>query len=795
MSDFVQINSGQTLSVFKKPGEDIRFPATNSESLFTFGSFKMQKNTNSESLSADSRNISFGTFSTLDSLSIDDVFNPTTSFSVDNRELKFKKTDPLSYAYFSSFYTSVAQSINDINDNFPYALVANKGITILDYQTTNLGIKYETTFKIPYTSVTNQGDVLVNSGYSEKPTLFNNTDQFSIQLAGETQLFDIIEYSFIPYSPTQGSSYLSFKIDGYLFDPETTVATTFNNHIYIRPNKKRLNNYYHNLTRLQKQILLEGEFLIPSTEEPDVDKLKKFIWPKEIDGFNPDNQGEDFDAFLDEILYSCQLVDDNKTSIMLRTMVPENFLEQDSDFNDYRSLIEIYAKEFDDIKQFIDTISFAHTIDYNEEESVPNKFLFKLSGLLGWELSESFNETNLFEYLIGDIENDKKTLSHANIELWKRILINIIWLFKKKGTRDALQFIFKLVGAPECLINFNEFVYDIKKVSETKIESSEKSPKINENGYINYDASKYIFQEGGIGRGNGQDYINQWKPEFDPIIRVDNLKIQIGAEEYYGTENIVNTKELDISISPANAIECDLFNWFKNNDVCWVWGTTGATFAFSALTIPFQYLPANCGVIEMSTISEMTFSQFSEHIFANTVNPVDRKTVDQSHTSFWYEELKKIYLLYYYTTSSVSHRITFRKLENYIDLLSLKFAGYFEQLIPATTIYQGSGIEYRNTIFNRQKFVYKEGINKGSEFKSKYIPPVNSTLKPILPSVKLGDIKTDIKIIEVKGSLTTNAKMQLNPVNLTVSSSQIVKAKMQTISIKSTVKQNVNSFL
>ncbi len=94
MADFVQIDSGQTLSVFQKPGEDIRIPTSKSESLFTFGSFKFQKNTDSDSLSADTRALSFGSYGTLDNLNITkDLEN--ISFSVDNRELKFKKTNPI----------------------------------------------------------------------------------------------------------------------------------------------------------------------------------------------------------------------------------------------------------------------------------------------------------------------------------------------------------------------------------------------------------------------------------------------------------------------------------------------------------------------------------------------------------------------------------------------------------------------------------------------------------------------------------------------------------------------------
>ena len=830
MADFVQVDSGQTLSVFQKPGEDIRISTSNSESIFTFGSFRFEKNTDTNSLSADTRALSFDSYGTLDNLNAGDGLEEI-SFNVDNRDLNLKKTDPLSYAYFSSFYTNVAESINNINKDYPYAILAYKNglsYTILDYENILISSNnYNSSFKIPYSVVKNQGGVLVNSGFSDKPTLFNDTEKFSIQLSGssDNEEHEIVSYEFIP-SSGNNTSFMKFVISGRLFKESTTSGETYTNPVYIRPTKKRLNNYLSSLSRLQKQILIEGEFLIPSAEEPDTDVLRDFIWPKNIDGFNPDNKGESFNDFVKEILTASELVDDSKTSIMIRTMIPENFLEQDNEDLDYSKLIETYSVEFDKIKQFIDTISFAHTVEYKEEESVPKKFMVQLSNLLGWELSSSFNEKDLFEYIVGDVENNK-SLSSVNTEIWKRILVNIIWLFKKKGTRDALQFIFKLIGAPECLINLNEFVYDIKEsfVKENPIKNSSFSPsqgqnnlvtipdtlsqggpsKINENGYINYDYSQFIFQEGGQGRGDGQNYINQWRPEFDPVKRVDNVKVQVGTEEFYGTENIVNTKEVTISISPADAIECDLLNWLKSTDVCWYWGTIdkdplGRTeldpdkFAFSALTVPFEYLPKDCSYICKECIEDMDFAEFSEWIYANSIDPRTRKTIDQNHTSFWYQELKNVYLLYYYANNPRSNRLTFRSLEFFIDLMEVQFADYFFQLIPATTIFQGTGIEYRNTLFNRQKFVYKEGINDGSEFQTEFTPPLESEITPIIPKSEVpSSNKAPLNIINVSGRLNANVGMKLNPILAVSSIPKNIKMELNPISLKSGVERNVSS--
>jgi hypothetical protein len=66
-----------------------------------------------------------------------------------------------------------------------------------------------------------------------------------------------------------------------------------------------------------------------------------------------------------------------------------------------------------------------------------------------------------------------------------------------------------------------------------------------------------------------------------------------------------------------------------------------------------------------------------------------------------------------------SHRLTFHKLQPFLDLIELNFSTYVEQLIPATTIFDTQGTIIRNTVFNRQKFVYKPGLNDGSEFRTR----------------------------------------------------------------------------
>ena len=88
-------------------------------------------------------------------------------------------------------------------------------------------------------------------------------------------------------------------------------------------------------------------------------------------------------------------------------------------------------------------------------------------------------------------------------------------------------------------------------------------------------------------------------------------------------------------------------------------------------------------------------------------------------------------------TSPQSNRLTFKKLDKFLTLIERNFQDYIFKLLPATTIIDGTGVVIKNTIFNRHRFIYKPGINDGSEFQKELPPHFYITLPvfEITPSV------------------------------------------------------------
>jgi len=122
---------------------------------------------------------------------------------------------------------------------------------------------------------------------------------------------------------------------------------------------------------------------------------------------------------------------------------------------------------------------------------------------------------------------------------------------------------------------------------------------------------------------------------------------------------------------------------------------------------------------------------------------------------------------YYLLAEPRSNMLTIKKLEPFLELMEVNFQDYLFQLLPATTILECQGTTYRNTIFHRQRFVYKDGINDGSEFQVGLPPELRPTVNTTKLTTTINDyINLNIKPIVVSASITTGIKNRVCAVKI-----------------------------
>lgn len=168
---------------------------------------------------------------------------------------------------------------------------------------------------------------------------------------------------------------------------------------------------------------------------------------------------------------------------------------------------------------------------------------------------------------------------------------------------------------------------------------------------------------------------------------------------------VINTKEIDLDMNIASAIETDVWCYISDNP-CLLTATTvsycdclSATCCNSDSSVDYTSLMTQ-PLSDVKTVEEFGYYLNSELIDAKS-----RKTLSA------YPTLRALYDRYtnsidYCATTSSSFDYT--KIDKFSSLIDSYWVDIVEQVIPATTIW-GSVKVYGNTIFDQQKFQYRKG--------------------------------------------------------------------------------------
>jgi hypothetical protein len=130
-------------------------------------------------------------------------------------------------------------------------------------------------------------------------------------------------------------------------------------------------------------------------------------------------------------------------------------------------IFQIYGRSFDQVKQFIDALAYMNSVSYNPSNDIPSQLLVNLAQTLGW--TSNFSPITNEDFLSSVFGNTTTptypgyaralTPTELNYSFYRNLILNAAYLFKSKGTRRSVEFMMRLIGAPDSLIEFNENIY------------------------------------------------------------------------------------------------------------------------------------------------------------------------------------------------------------------------------------------------------------------------------------------------------------------------------------------------
>ena len=138
----------------------------------------------------------------------------------------------------------------------------------------------------------------------------------------------------------------------------------------------------------------------------------------------------------------------------LVNLLPKVLFSGDED-NILANTLASMGDEFDEIKEYINQIENVKRISYDKYNRVPDKFLPSLAEEFGVQLFGMATKSDFQKYLVESTSG--ATRQEITYEIWNKILNNISYLLKTKGTKESAEAISRIYGVDHNYIKYNEY--------------------------------------------------------------------------------------------------------------------------------------------------------------------------------------------------------------------------------------------------------------------------------------------------------------------------------------------------
>lgn len=460
---------------------------TESQSILTNNNFLVTTNLEPK-FTKDFKTNKFSKFYSLNSLGDDNDFI-STFFDKNKIRLNLDKTKLTNYAYFGSLSEYIRVTLEDIIINWPASIYVNPNIYLPSGNTvTNYTFDSITNKATFYTDI-NFFDNKYDIKFLKSDTLLNQTDGDNIlrnlsinyslfEISGISGSYPVVGYTGSTYNT---NDYVYFITEGNPFSAYS--GTNFVANFHIKPQSHLCEQFFKTLNDLGTNLLNRQtypkytsiySFPVESDNGNIIYSERALTWTTD-DGYNLDFDNSDYTIFASTLLEIATKYDEIDTDLIVRFLVSEsitNFdtisINEDSDVEASAKIsktLRIYGREFDEIKKYIDGIKYVNTVTYDKRDNTPDLLIKNIAKLMGWEVVDDTSSDSIITDLVNAVTTPTSgqtiglTKYEAEVELWRRLIMNTPWLWKSKGTRKSVEFLLKFMGIPDDLVRFNEYVY------------------------------------------------------------------------------------------------------------------------------------------------------------------------------------------------------------------------------------------------------------------------------------------------------------------------------------------------
>jgi hypothetical protein len=753
----------------------------------------------------------FSDFLTLDDLKIENDVPTTVKQSTgEKRPIRFNsdKTEG-SKSLFGSLRERIRVSIGRIVKNYPAAIyVDSQGLSsTTNYTAENIvysATSDKTTFTTKASKFFNPFDIVLSelTGNNLLPVenkirnLYSSYSKYSIVINNKT-------YNISKYTQPNTDSTISLEVYGKPF-----TGATYSTSYIIRPNDSVVEEFYLGLDELEQTLLnrdtypiFQSSFKVPRTslDETRTDLIYVTAeWPVSKDGWNPQTTGLNFDDYLTKLNDLATEIDNYKSNLVTRFLVAPQLFEFDTEDQKIDKIFQLYGQSFDKVKSYIDNIAYMRNVSYDAINNIPDVFLKNLANTLGLNTIKLFDQKSLEEELykasksVYNGSSIGKNLVDAELEFYRRLLVNLAFIYKSKGTRSCIEFYLKFIGAPDPMVKINEYVYSVKTaIPKTSVEDDlfKVINNISFNNKVTFNPSTYTYSLSAVTGlttfSNTTDYpidTDTYLPKT-PTTNQDNIFFQMGSGWHDVTLDHRSSDMVDTDNSSGTFVDgefiltgrtktiltkskpysygeefFDIYRTFPGLDYGYtleskidnvksqvVDDLTGTGLILNRKNISVFVSPANAsnydiwrksrelevvfGKNSLEVQDQTSFAEYLEMTFSKQV--INSNVVKYKKNYIHLEDVYQDYINQLISSGYTPYDMI--DSTDFVNQMSPYWSNVLEQVIPSTTLWMGGNL-IENNIFARPKYAYRKPC-KPTEIVENLYPDFESFIEEDLETI------------------------------------------------------------
>tara|TARA_R110000824_G_scaffold6062_6_gene27865 strand:- start:3235 stop:8604 length:5370 start_codon:yes stop_codon:yes gene_type:complete len=164
-----------------------------------------------------------------------------------------------------------------------------------------------------------------------------------------------------------------------------------------------------------------------------------------------------FTQWFDGLRSSASKYDEDNIHSLVNNLPVD--VKEDPDSTLMKDFINMKAEQYDLIRNYIDTFSKLHSRQYDRYDGVPPNLLPVLGKHLGWNFVSPFtgSMSQYFGTSQDDIQVGGRSVEEVSHNTWKKVLNNLVHIYKTKGTSAGSNAVLNTYGYPSDTLGVQEF--------------------------------------------------------------------------------------------------------------------------------------------------------------------------------------------------------------------------------------------------------------------------------------------------------------------------------------------------